>query len=67
MIVATLPMLLNTEGSVMNMSERLLAAVPVGALPLDPVPAVITVPDCGDGFTMDVRPRRNPEALGTAH
>lgn len=33
--------------------------------PVPAVPAVITVPDCGDGFTMDVRPRRNPEALGT--
>lgn len=33
--------------------------------PVSAAPAVITVPDCGDGFTMDVRPRRNPEALGT--
>lgn len=30
-----------------------------------PAPAVITVPDCSDGFTMDVRARRNPETLGT--
>lgn len=31
----------------------------------EPAPAIITVSDCGDGFTMDVRPRRNPESLGT--
>lgn len=45
----------------------LLAVMPSGAQPpvSAPAPAVITVPDCGDGFTMDVRPRRNPEALGT--
>ncbi len=44
-----------------------LSAASAEALPPvpEPAPAVITVPDCGDGFTMDVRPRRNPEALGT--
>ncbi len=29
------------------------------------VPGLISVPDCNDGFTMDVRPRRNPGAIGT--
>ena len=45
----------------------LLGARPSGALPPlpCPAPAVITVPDCSDGFTMDVRARRNPETLGT--
>ena len=52
-------------GALLACSLSLLAAVPAGALPPDPVPAVITVSDCGDGITMDVRPRRNPEALGT--
>lgn len=52
-------------GALLACSLSLLAAVPAGALPPDPVPAVITVSDCGDGFTMDVRPRRNPEPLGT--
>lgn len=44
-----------------------LATTPSGALPPTPeaAPAVIAVPDCTDGFTMDVRPRRNPESLGT--
>ena len=54
-------------GAILTCSLSLLAALPADALPPvpDPAPAVITVPDCGDGFTMDVRPRRNPEALGT--
>lgn len=54
-------------GAILTCSLFLLVAIPAGALPPvpDPAPAVITVPDCGDGFTMDVRPRRNPEALGT--
>ena len=54
-------------GAILTRSLSLLAALPADALPPvpDPAPAVITVPDCGDGFTMDVRPRRNPEVLGT--
>ena len=56
-----------TGGIFLAAALLLLEAEPSGALP--PVshaaPAVITAPDCGDGFTMDVRARRNPEALGT--
>ncbi|NLL37263.1 MAG: hypothetical protein GX256_07060 [Fretibacterium sp.] len=28
-------------------------------------PALIAHPDCGNSFTMDLRPRRNPQTLGT--
>ena len=54
-------------GAILLCSLSPLAAIPAGALPQvpDPAPAVITVPDCGDDFTMDVRPRRNPETIGT--
>ena len=30
-----------------------------------PLPVLITEPDCPDGFTMDLRPRSNPNTLGT--